>query len=449
MQFTSPMGKRERPVHVSVYRDAAFLSQCSEREAHDWLRNRSVEYSTVWGIPETPADSHVLEYILYRRNAPLLDFALAEHGRSRSVLERVFRRRNLPTRVVACANPSLFVGDVVHESLFRNTEEVNLLWQIVNRGSLAELRAVCENPDLGSGFYADLIDCWEGHEESEFPPDSRVSSDRFKHILFFLSKNPRKSTPREQSKERFYYDGYADYQYTQFFTKCWGLAQVVPVEPEWGYVLANLYKQLHRPYEVFDDVEEVLDRWRPADENREASLYDDPPSPFPELREQIAVKFVEPSIETSKSDDPAIRQAFYRTFDPERPEFRELDWTEWVERDGWCDIWLDGNKKIWRSSLGRANLRSLLGHKSRKNQDITDIGHFDEREQEYRKTNPEWFDNEEDDKEYENNEYEPDRVEDLEHAVRNMSEIFAKRRSTDAIWFLIAALIGSFIGAAI
>ena len=218
----------------------------------------------------------------------------------------------------------------------------NLLWQTVRRGSLAELRAVCENPDLTSGFYASLIACWEGHEESRVAPDARISSDRFKHILLFLSKNPRISIPREESKERYFYDGGADYEYTKFFTRCWELAQVVPVEPEWAYVLAELYKQLDRPYAVFDDVEKALDRWRRADEKVEASLYDDPPSPFPNIREQIAAKFVEPSNETSNSDDPAMRQAFYRTFDPERPEFRELDWTEWLERDDWCEIWLRG-----------------------------------------------------------------------------------------------------------
>ena len=424
--------KRERPSHYpSVCRNAALLSQCSERAAHNWLKNRTVEYN-LQGEPETPVDSHVLEYILYRRNIPLIDLALAEHGRSRSVLERVFRRGNSPTHVVACANPSLFVGEVVHESIYRNIDDGNLLWRIVRRGSLAELRAVCENPHLRRGFYAGLVDCWEGHEESRFAPERRVSSDRFKHILFFLSKNPRTSTPREQSKDR---DPTADYEYIGFFTRCWELAQVAPVEPEWAYVLAKLYKQLHRPYDVIKDVEAVLDRWRPADENLETSLYKDPPSPFLKVREEIAAKFVKPSIEMSNSDDPAIRQAFYRTLDPERPEFRELDWNRMVERDDWCHIWLSSNENIWRSALGRSNLRSLLT--SRKNYDITEVSFFDQREQEYRKANPEWFDSEKS--------LEPDRIENLEHAVRKMAEVYAKQRSTDTIC-LVAALIGSFIG---
>ena len=57
MRFTSPFEKRERPSHISVYRDAIFLSQCSEREARDWLKNRPVDYSTVFGTPETPTEA--------------------------------------------------------------------------------------------------------------------------------------------------------------------------------------------------------------------------------------------------------------------------------------------------------------------------------------------------------------------------------------------------------
>lgn len=447
MRLTYPIDieKRERPAHVNVYRDIAFLTQCSEQDAQDCLKNRPVEFSTVFATPRTLRESHVLEYILYRRNAPLIDLALAQHGRSRSVLERVFRRGNLPTRVVACANPSLFVGNVLHESPLR----VNLLWQIVRRGSLAELRVVCENPHLTSGFYTALVDCWEGLDESPFPQHERLSSNRFQHVLFFLSNNPRISVPREESQERYYYDGFSDYEYTKFFTDCWKLAQVVPVEPEWAYVLARLYQRLYRPYDVFDDIAKVLDRWRPAGENLEPSLHDELPSPFPDIREQIAAKFVEPSIESSKDSDPAIRRAFYGTFDPERPEFRELDWTEWSERDEWCYIWLSSNEKIWRSPLGRSNLRSMLWHQSRESNDLVHVGYFDKQEQEIRKANPEWFDSEEDSEEWENGESEADRIEHLERTVRNMAEATAKRRFTDAIWFLLAALTGALIGAAI
>ena len=443
MRFTGPFEKRERPSHISVYRDATFLSQCSEREAQDWLKNRPVEYSTVFGTPRTPTGSHVLEYILYRRNLPLIDLALAEHGRSRSVLERVFKRASLSTRVVACANASLFYGDTLRESIFRNTEEGTLLRHIVARGSLAELRAVCENPDLEGGWYGGIVGRWEGWEGHK----RGISNDRFKWILFFLSKNPRISTPREESRQQYYYDAFTDHDYNELFTSGWKLAEIVPVEQEWAFVLSEFYRGLYRPHGVFDDVETVLTRWRP--EEVDASLHDEEPSPFLSAREEIAAKFIEPSVEMLENNDPAIRQAFYRTFDPDSHEFRELDWTEWLSRDQFCNIWLGSNNKIWRSSVGRQKLKELLWHKSREDNDLTDVGFFDKREQEFRGTNPEWFENEKEQEECGDKEPEPDRIRNLEHAVWNLTATFSKRRSTSAIWFLLAALIGFFIGTAI
>ena len=441
MRFTSPFEKRERPSHISVYRDATFLSQCIEREARDWLKNRPVDYSTVFGIPRTPTGSHVLEYILYRRNLPLIDLALAEHGRSKSVLERVFKRASLSTRVVACANASLFYGDTLRESIFRNIEEGTLLRHIVARGSLAELRAVCENPDLEGGWYGYTVGRWEGWEDQK----GDIASDRFKWILFFLSKNPRISTPREESRHKYYYG--VDYEYNQLFINGWKLAEIVPVEREWAFVLSEFYRGLHRPHDVFDDVEAVLNRWRPE---VDVPLHDEEPSPFLGVREEIAAKFIEPNVEMLENNDPAIRQAFYRTFDPDSHEFRELDWTEWLSHDEFCDIWLKSNNKIWQSSVGRQKLRDLLWHKSSKDNDSVDVGFFDELEQELRKTNPEWFENEKEQEESgDDKEPEPDRIEDLERAVWNLTATFSKRRSTSALWFLLAALIGFFIGAAI
>ena len=463
MRFTRDFEERERPSHISVYRDATFLSQCSEQEARDWLKNRPVGYGTVYGTPETPRESHVFEYILYRRNLPLVDLALAEYGRSRSVLERVFKRASLSTRVVACANASLFSGDTLREGIFQNTRP--LLWHIVEHGSLAELRAVCENPDLGSGWYGSIVGRWEGNNTdvragqlSDGPdteelqhvlgaranPGHVLSSDRFKWILFFLSKNPRISTPREESRQRYYYDPVSDYEYNELFTKGWKLAEIVPVEREWAFVLSEFYRGLHRPRDLFfDDVETVLARWRPADEG-DASLRDEEASHFLSVREEIAAKFIEPSVEMLENNDPAIRQAFYRTFDPDSHEFRELDWTEWLSRDEYCHIWLELNNKIWRSSVGRQNLRDLLWHKPN---DLTDVGFFDKREQVLRKTNPEWFENEQE--ESGDKEPEPDRIGDLERAVWDLTATFSKRRSTSAVWFLLAALIGFFIGVAI
>lgn len=440
--------KRERPSHFSVYRDAAFLSNCSEGEAREWLKGRSVDFSSVFGTPETPPDSHALEYILFRRKSPLIDLALAEYGRSGSVLARVYRRGNTATRIVACGNPLLFVGEKIYcppisfdEDAPRVDDDGPLSWKIVRDGPLAELRAVCENPHLRSGFYAGLASSWEGDEDSQVAPRNRLSADRFKRALLFLSRNPRISTPREDSKERHYWDGFADYSYNKFFAKCWELAKVVPTDLEWAHVLSKLYAQLHRPYKVFDDVESVLSRWRPQDEKKFASTVS--------IREEIAAKFLEPTLETLNSEDPAIRHAFYRTFDPENSVFRDLKWAEWLERDDMCYFYLDRNLNIWRSSRGRAKLEALLWNKSRHDHDVSDVGFFKGREEEYRKTNPEWFIDEEEPQFVEGEELQHDRIGDLGRLIRELIVVFERRRNADAILFLVAALVGSFIGTTI
>jgi len=70
------------------------------------------------------------------------------------------------------------------------------------------------------------------------------------------------------------------------------------------------------------------------------------------------------------SDDPALRRAFYETFDPSRYEFRDLDWIEWLDRDEYCGTDLYNNKKVWRSESGRQKLESLLRHNSEGNSAI-------------------------------------------------------------------------------
>ncbi|MCE2522627.1 MAG: hypothetical protein J4F49_05335 [Rhodobacteraceae bacterium] len=321
-------------------------------------------------------------------------------------------------------------------------DKPSLLQEIITLGSLAELRAVCKNPHLSRGFYSGLVRCWNDNNGAQNANLTAVSNDRFKHILLFLSRNPRVST----NLDPFRLDVRGGLDHLEFNTRCWKLATVVPVEPDWAYVLSKLYRNLHRYTDDFDDVEQVLDRWRPAEED--AGVFSDE-NPFCAVREQIAAKFLIPSIDMLNDDDIAVRQAFYRTFDPERSEFRHFDWAEWLERDDWCDIWLSSNENIWRSTIGRSKLRGLLGCKSTKNPDYFVINEFDEREEEYRKSNPEWFDNQEDNEEYKNSDAELDRIRELEQIVWNLANAIDKRRSVGAVWLLLAALVGSFFGTAI
>lgn len=437
------ISERDRPSHFTVYRDAEFLSHCSPDEARHWLKSRPVEYSGVFGHPETPSDSHVLEYVLYRRDLPLIDLALAEYGRSRSVLERVYRRGSSGVKVTACSNPSLFNGDKLGGFDFWNQTGAKL-WHIVRKGPLPELRAVCENPGMSSGFYESLLSSWEGDKDSERLSGRPLSSERFKNVLHFLSGNPRVSQSREDSKERYYWDGHSEWQYDRLFDKGWLLAEIVPVDNEWALALSKLYRNLRSSGDVYDDVGSVLERWR-----SDAELIG---SPTVNLREEIAAKLLKPSIDMLQSDDPAIRNAFYRTFDPESKEFRRLDWTQWLQRDEHCKIWLDTNQRIWRSSEGRERLAELETYMSLNDLNSSaDLGFSKQREDMYRKEHPEWFSDEvyeEDEILSEDDETQMSRrMADLERSINKLAETTAEHRPIGWFWILAAALIGSMVGA--
>lgn len=384
--------KRARPSEPRVYRDAAFLSRCSVQEAREWLSTRPTTYSITRGIPETPPDAPVLEYLLFRRNDPQIDLHLAGLGRSRGVLERVFKRACHSTRVVACRNASLFVGGKANGYTLDQSKEP-LFWQVIQDGSLAELRAVCENPDLSSRMYEGLLCSWVGNQSSRVDENLRVSDDRFMQIVRFLAENPRLRIDREDSHERHYLDGFAEHHYNKLFSECWHLAEIVPVNDDWARLLARLYfrvKPTHKPYE---DLSAVLHRWRPEQEGEYAETR------F--LRQTLAAHYISPTIETLNHEDVAYRRAFYRTFDPDQEEFRDLDWKEWRERDEYCEYDLEANEKLWRSFRGRKKLERLLWDLSKRDSDLSNVGWFRQHKEEYRKKHPEWFKEEDTEEVYE------------------------------------------------
>jgi hypothetical protein len=360
-------------------RNGIFAASCSPSEAAAWLRDRTADYSTVYGTKRTRGEDHLPEYIFFRRAEPAIDLALAEHGRSRTVLRKLYDRAHSGLRAVLCSNASLFVGDDHRQRIsFKDRSRRHLLWEIVENGSLAQLRALCANPGMTSGFYSALVKIWPG-EDGNAP----VYEDRFRMLVEFLSDNPRVSQSREESRERHYLDGVGDYQYNQFYIEAWNLALRVPPTPEWAGTLAKLFHRLHRPFKCLKDIPAVLLRWTPENE--------DAYGPYWQLREAICRAFVEPTLEELTHPDPAHRSAFIETFDPEAREFRDLDWQDLAAADPNWYLSASGNMKIWASPSAREKFRNQLWADSQRDSDIVQIGFLNEREEELRKTHPEWF----------------------------------------------------------
>lgn len=414
---------------LEEYKEALWAVSCPIEDAVRWLQTRAVEHSTVYGSPQTPKSAHLPEYLLWRRHEPAIDLALAEHGRSRSVLDRLWDHGGDAMRVILAGNPSLFVGD--YHGTFEGRRGV-IMDRILRECPSAQLRAFCRIPDLHSGFYEVMIHAWQ---PDRIATENRVSEERFREILTYLAENPRSGLRREDSHERLYLDGYSEYQYNVFFIEAWRLAQKVEVTPEWAAALATLYGKLHHPYCPFDDVEAVVARWRVPDEQSHG--------PTQMIRKALAVAFMKPTVEMARSDDPAMRWAFYESFDPDAQELRDIDWSEFLERDDYPHFDLQNNDKIWRSARGRRRLEQLLWHASKKDNDLVFVGFFKEMEGRYRREHPEWF--VEPDDEGEIVEPQPDKVDMLQAEIARLIERMAAERIKAwviAVVFVVGILAG-------
>lgn len=422
---------------IDTYGDATYLASCSDESAAAWLCNRPASISWVMGTIQTPPDAHLLEYILLRRQRPAIDRALAQYGRSATVLERLYERAGASLRVVACSNASLFIGETFGSSW----REKSLLWDIIFNGPTSELRAICENPDLPSGFYGGLVTSWV--PESERKDDkSYLAEDRFIAVIRYLSANPRISLAREDSPERNYKDGYADYDYHRLFTHGWRLAEVAPVTAEWGEALAGLYQRLLVPFKCIENVDAAIARWQVADEKEF--------SPTQLVREALAVAFVKPTLDQLNDDDVAMRNAFYRSFDPDQSEFKHLEWEEWIDDDRHVYFTLRQNDRIWASSAGRRKLRNMLWHGTKRDNDLFQVSDFDEREEELRSLHPEWFADDDGNEinEVPEREHVPAPIDQLRGEIRALISALDQRRAS-VVWIAGAAILGLVVGLAI
>ena len=372
---------RIRPSEPSIYRDAAFLKSGSVTEIRKWLQEKSAIYSAQRKPSETPDEAPVLEYILLRRNEGQIDLLLAEYGWCQWILKRVYQRSKLSVRVVVCANPAFFVGGGFMVNVQNRYDSV-VFWDILQHGSLAELRALCEIPDLTSATYLNLITSWVGNEQSQVPAERRLSDSRFQQVLRFLANNPRLKIPYEQSSEFNDFDGFVGYEYRALFSECWRLAEIVPTDFKWACCLVDIYHAMSPDTKPYEDLESVLERWRP--QSSWGAGY------FRDLRQILAEYYMTPSPEMLNQEDLEIRLGFYAAFDPHEHGFLDVDWAKWVTRDEGCDIALLSNENIWCTEEARVKLRRVL-RDTVENHNLFCIMLFENKEEIHRKEHPEWF----------------------------------------------------------
>lgn len=357
--------------------EAAFISHCSNQAAYNWLFDRRLTEDE--GPPQHCKASEVLEYLLVRRKHSIIDLGIARFGHSLPMIRKVFERGDLGTRCAALANPH--VGPRTRSNGINDGWlEAGELENLVRRGSDSELEALATNRFMND----DALECLlERKEEFE-----KLSDENYIKMLAWLAKNPRMSA----EYDRRILDGWAEYSHGKVFSLAWELARHLPTTKTNSYVLYELLENTALPA-GYGNPEEVLERWRIEGEpqNGIRSL-----APSYLLRSRIA-DILNPEEELLDSDDPAVRESFYRRFSP--CQFK--DWPSFIELDG--ELAFDGiveNDELWRNAERREVLRDLAWKVADPHSSMNAPNTLNSVEERKRRQHPEWFADE--DCEYEN-----------------------------------------------
>jgi|SRR5690554_894854 len=352
--------------------EAAFLAHCSPQAAYDWLADR--RYAGDNGPPWLFDAPETLEYLLVRRKHPLIDLGIARFGHSLPMIRKVFMRGDLGTRCAALASP--------HVGPRTRSNRINDGWleegefeTLVRRGSDAELEALATNRFLND----DALECLLERKE-EF---GHLSDEKYTKMLIWLGKNPRMSA----EYDRRILDGWAEYSHGRVFSLAWELARHLPTTKTNASVLYELLEHTALPV-GYDNPEEVLERWRIEEKSKDGSR-SIAGSYF--LRTRLA-DVLKPEEKLLDSNDPAVRESFYRRFSP----WQFKNWPTFIERDG--ELAFDAmveNDELWRSAENRQVLRDLAWKVPDPHSSMNAPNTCNAVEERKRRQHPEWFAEEE------------------------------------------------------
>jgi hypothetical protein len=317
--------------------EATYLSHCSSQAAYEWLYERRVldHYGICASSDET------LEYILLKRNEPLIDLGIARYGHSDRGIQKVFKRGDVGVKCAALGNPH--VGQVRGCNLNSlNFGAGRLEREAVRRGTNAEQEALIKNPNLNERFIGDLL-----KREGLF--DS-ISEDKYIQYIKWLGQNPRMKLTYANTGQKI--DVLAEYSHNEIINLAWELAETLPTTQNFALALYSLLLGSHIGYFTYKDYPSLIERWRIEEgaKSGDPSYY---PSYF--LRCRIADQ-VEPNDKLLNSSDYAERESFYRRFSP----YDYKKWPSFIQQDGekaFDSIVLNDN--LWRSGEHRKKLEEI------------------------------------------------------------------------------------------
>jgi hypothetical protein len=352
--------------------EATYLSYCSPQAAYEWLYERRIldHYGYCASFDKA------LEYILLKRNEPLIDLGIANYGHSNRGIQTVFKRGDVGVKCAALGNPH--VGRVKGCNLNGLNGVDRFVISAVMFGNNAEQEALIKNPNLSERVIEDLL-----KRKGLF--DS-ISDNKYIQYIKWLGQNPRMQLTYENTGQIVdIYDIFAEPRHNEIIDFAWELAEILPATQNYALALYNLLLGTHIGYFTYKDYPSLIKRWRIEDGAKSGE-----PTNYPSyyLRTRIADQ-AEPNDKLLNSLDFAERESFYRRFSP----YDYKKWPSFIQKDGeqaFDSIVLNDN--LWRSGEHRKKLEEIAFEKlPDSHRSISRIGSFKSIEKDRRDKHPSWF----------------------------------------------------------
>lgn len=235
---------------IEAYR----LAKAPTPEAIAWLEKNAPKEKPRWSGGGKAR--HVAEYLLFRRNDPSLNLALACFGTYAPMLRKLYQAGNKATQLAVMTNmlvgPREFLGP---EAALTQDNIVDLIKGFPKTKD--HLKAYFENPYIPREPLERIL-----NREKEF---AFIDDPTLCHLVSYLSGNKIISEPRNDT----YLDGFDEYMYNRLFFVLLNLIGTIPTEQYWAHVLTPIVQKVHLPFIPKELTIETINRWRIEKPNEE------------------------------------------------------------------------------------------------------------------------------------------------------------------------------------